>query len=38
MSTKKNAKDVLKDVMDTEDKSSQFEKKDITEGRTMAIL
>lgn len=38
MSTKKNANDVLKSVMDTEDKSSQFEKKDITEGRSMAIL
>jgi len=38
MSTNKNAKDVLKDVLNTEDKSSQFEKKDITDGRAMAIL
>ena len=38
MSTKKNAKEVLKDVMNTEDKSSEYDKKSMTEGKTMAIL
>lgn len=36
--SKKNAKDILKDVMNTEDKSSQYDKKSVSEGKTMAIL
>lgn len=38
MSTKKNTKDILKDVMNTEDKSGEYDKKSIAEGKTMAIL
>lgn len=37
MSTK-GCKRILKDVMNTEDKSSDFDKKSMTEGKTMAIL